>query len=1734
MVYPHGATIDYTYQHVAFDPGSALQTTVIATKSVFGPGVAAGQWQFEYAPHSSPFTSDGHTLKYDVTTVTTPDARYRYYHYGKDFIGIVGGQVFIRPTYVGLLAMKEIYNKTNNTLLERRGYSWRDRLISNENFWHGAEYRSWWIEDGTYAPMLDGEGYNRDAGASGSGYAHVRRYLDYDAYGNPGRIYENVNLAGQHGKQTVITYQNDIAQWMLGLPLTEIHQSVTSIDDNSPTAVGSITRTYFSNGLLKKETRYGVPTEYTYTSDGDLSTSTDARGDVRRYLNYKRGIAQREELPESVVLLRLVNSSGTLRSETNGRNFTIAYTYDDLNRLTSIDYPLGADVAIVYDPAGDGYSRMLTRGNYRQTDVINDFGEVRRTERVDLQSGETIYRTVNVDALGREIFSSYPNATIGLTTTHDPLGRIKRTTHPDATYVEYSYADHQVSVRNERANTTTYLYRIFGIDEADQQLYLTTQPLDVLTLVERDLLGNPTRVIQGRSQTNGSILGYAKLYEYDSHKFLTRSVEPEVGTTVFTHDQVGNVLTQTVNHEPATAFQWDGLRRRVAVDYGDSTPDVHTVFDKSSNIIEVTKGRSRWNYSYDDNDNPLTETLNVTDFWFGPRTYTLAYTHSPLDVVSSITYPSGLVVDYAPDAFGRATRAGTFATNVLYYPSGQLRSYTLANGLTTEITLNQRLLTDRVRTGSVVDLSYAYDSGANVQSVTDAVTPAQSVTSNSYDALDRLTAAGGAWGQDYYQYDRHGNFSLKRSQADSFKYSLDARQRVTQLDKFQTTTPAVANDVTQFDYDSRGNMVAKRFYNLYQGGAQGYVAIRDSRQRFDAASHLVGISVVNTTTQNANGKRAYEYDGNGMRFADRDLNAYRVSHAVYAKSGALLYEDSIGECARTDHIRLGSLVIAKSTDTYGAPATDSDADGMNDCLETQLGLNPQSAADATADLDGDGLSNRDEILAGASVRFVDTDGDGISDLDERNVHHTDVLAADTDGDGISDQDESADPRLSASAADSDHDGVSDDWELSLQTDPSNPLDAYADFDADGFSNRQERWLDLDPMLLAQSPARGTLAWRQDVVGPVNSVSPVTANGTVYVSANGRNSGAGLYAINPDGTVKWKYEQLGATMGPPTVGADGTVYAAIRFSSVQTGSPRSLLIAFNPDGTQRWAYASVSDYLETAVSIGRDGQLMVGGSRNVSSTGVMLTIDRNGNFVRAYVTNRTVTTAAAIGADGSYYIATAGGNVYAFNSDGTLRWTYVMRSASATELSLGHDGTLYAVDQSRYTYALRPNGTLAWEMLYSQQAQRSGVTIGDNGMLYIGATQSASAGKLLVVRASDGQIQWSSEMGSGVLTPSIGSDGTLYAVSYGGRISAFDPSGTQIWTNVTGSLMNAPPAIDRDGTLYVGSLRGQLISIVERGGGLARTPWPMQRHDIAAASYHCFNSDSFSATADTDGDGVNDCDELRYGLDANDPADGALDLDGDGLRNSEEVVAGSRLDLADTDNDALQDGVEVLTYHTNPVLADTDGDSLNDGYEIQYGFNPLNRVDGNMDSDSDGFSNRQEMLAGTDPLNLSSAPSAGDIAVQVNDATFPSRQPAVGADGTIYVNGATTLDALNPDLSVKWRWPERVEGNVAVGGNGLIYAITQLTGNQRRLIALYPNGKLVWSHAFYDRFYGFDGPVIGNDGSVYITHRYYSNPYYRTYVWVKSPYRLGPLSAPFQSVAASTLLVLPAYCQLRGI
>ncbi len=219
--------------------------------------------------------------------------------------------------------------------------------------------------------------------------------------------------------------------------------------------------------------------------------------------------------------------------------------------------------------------------------------------------------------------------------------------------------------------------------------------------------------------------------------------------------------------------------------------------------------------------------------------------------------------------------------------------------------------------------------------------------------------------------------------------------------------------------------------------------------------------------------------------------------------------------------------------------------------------------------------------------------------------------------------------------------------------------------------------------------------------------------------------------------------------------------------------------------------------------------------------------------------------------------------------------------------------------------------------------------------------------------------------------------------------------------------------------------------------------------------------------DTDGDGMPDWWEARYGLNKNSAADATLDADSDGLNNLNEYLKGTNPTAADTDGDGLSDGAEVNRIDpqtstpapTNPLSADSDNDGLSDAVETDTGVfvsasnTGTDPVKGDTDGDiaSDGL----EVTSGTDPNNASSTPSMAR-AIEL-DATGLATGPLTNWVNTGFITGnfSVPTNATVPSVITL----DGVKGvglqSVPAGNNGTHYVgpatIADVTGSHARTV-----------------------------------------------------------------------------------
>jgi len=188
-------------------------------------------------------------------------------------------------------------------------------------------------------------------------------------------------------------------------------------------------------------------------------------------------------------------------------------------------------------------------------------------------------------------------------------------------------------------------------------------------------------------------------------------------------------------------------------------------------------------------------------------------------------------------------------------------------------------------------------------------------------------------------------------------------------------------------------------------------------------------------------------------------------------------------------------------------------------------------------------------------------------------------------------------------------------------------------------------------------------------------------------------------------------------------------------------------------------------------------------------------------------------------------------------------------------------------------------------------------------------------------------------------------------------------------------------IDNDREVEIVRLSQRGLIFIEETNDYGLAPWI----DIFGSSTHTTNFDQDNDglwdyeeeilgtdmyNNDSDGDTVNDGDEINQYL--LDPlvSDIDRDTDEDGISNIEEIdIHHSNVENPDTDYDGLSDWDEINIYGTNLLSSDTDEDGLSDDYEVLYDFlDPNNPDDALQDYDEDNLSNLDERSWGCDPGN----------------------------------------------------------------------------------------------------------------------------------------------------------------------
>ncbi len=621
---------------------------------------------------------------------------------------------------------------------------------------------------------------------------------------------------------------------------------------------------------------------YTYTAQGQVETIDGARVDVPDVTSYG------------------YDAQGNRNSITNALNQTTQITaHDGSGRPLVIVSPNGLTTTRSYNQRGWMVQESVTDGiitrniDYQYDGVGNliqvtlpdgnslgyDYDEARRLIGLEDQLGNRIDYTL--DAMGNRLSVQMS----------DPQGHLTRS--KQQIYDQLNQLDQSIDSQN---HTTDFDYDPNGnlSSTLDANLNPTEHVYDALNRISQTTDAN-SGVTQYSYDARDNLIevtdptGLSTGYEYDALGNLITLTSPDTGVTHYTYDEAGNRLSQIDARGVATSYSYDALNRLIGIRYPDASLNVSYTYDQGTHgigqLTQMSDGEGVTNYLY----NAFGDLIQVTRTSQDGVITTFSYGYNPQGQLIRLGYPSGHFVHYTYSQ-GQLTSLSlekpdgstqTLVSQIERLPFGPVSAMAFGNGLQLNRTYDQDYKLMAQTLGSVLSYSYGHDPVGNITNWQDLVQTVRD-QSFSYDELDRLTSAIGAYGNLSYSYDLIGN-RLTQSEGgvtDTYRYVLNTHR----LEEILGSTP----DARQ--YDAAGNTI--------RSVLGSYI--------YDDQNRLVGFTKAGTMA-------SYGYNGKGERV--RKTVDGVVTQFRYGPSGALLGEyDQTGQPIR-EYVYLEGQPVAQLSGT---------------------------------------------------------------------------------------------------------------------------------------------------------------------------------------------------------------------------------------------------------------------------------------------------------------------------------------------------------------------------------------------------------------------------------------------------------------------------------------------------------------------------------------------------------------------------------------------------------------------------------------------------------------------------------------------------------------------------------------------------------------------------------------------------------------------------------------------------
>jgi RHS repeat-associated protein len=892
-------------------------------KSVSGPGLATAQWTYQYNETYSA-----------ITEVTGPSGDYTRYTFG---VGFRTDEGKLNKVEHGTAPTNILKTETTGYQLAQSGQPFPTPVGDT------TQPRSDDFTEQYLRPQVSNA-------VALQGATFSSNVTSFDGFARPVAVTKSSSMGST--KTDTTTYYDDLTKWVLGQVANAATNGVQTTRSDYD-AVSDLPTASYAFGKLQQT--------LAYNADGTLATAKDGNNNVTTLSNWYRGVPRNITNADNTTQSASVDANGWVTSVVDANGFSTGYGYDAMGRIASVVYPTLDST--VWTTTTQTFQQITAPengfpvGHWRQLVQTGNavkltyFDALLRPLVTDVYDAANVNGTlsqtvVRYDTAGHQAFKSYPTGyninyagiTQGIRSTFDALDRPVRTEQDSELGVLASTTEYltgfQVRTTNPRGQQTlTTTYQAY-----DQPTYALpggiSQPEGQYTEIYRDVFGKPTAVL--RRNADASQAAWRR-YVYDGNQQLCKTIEPETGATVMDYDAAGNVQWAASGVALPSTTTCDTIAGR------DSGRKVTRYYDARNRVSSLSFpdniGNQAWTYTPDGLPQQITTTNDsgttvVNAYSYNKRrmlagesvnqpgwyTWGIGYGYDTTGNLSGQQYPTGLYVDYAPNALGQATKVGSYATGVSYYPNGGIAQFTYGNGIVHTMTQNARQIPARSTDSGVFDFTFKYDANGNTTNIDDVnqvVGQYSGSRDMQYDGADRLTYAHLHWWQiDNFSYDALDNIRSKShfngSTTVNYNYWHDAANRLTNVQDASSGASIVG-----LGYDVQGNLANKngKFYS------------------FDYGNRLRGTN-----------EEWYRYDGLGRRV----LNWRATESGVlsqYSRSGALVYDENYRASGRkaTEYVYLGGSLVAERernidtgviavkyqhTDALGSPVAVTNAAGQ--------------------------------------------------------------------------------------------------------------------------------------------------------------------------------------------------------------------------------------------------------------------------------------------------------------------------------------------------------------------------------------------------------------------------------------------------------------------------------------------------------------------------------------------------------------------------------------------------------------------------------------------------------------------------------------------------------------------------------------------------------------------------------------------------------------------------------------